>query len=232
MAVITDIGELNEKSLHAALKAHYARPGDEVEVELDGYVIDIVWDGLLLEIQTGNFAAINTKLHHLVQDHPLRLIYPIACEKWILKLPQENGGEIVRRKSPKKGRVEEVFREVVRIPHLLIHPHFSLEIAFIQEEEVRRYAGPHRWRRRGWEIVERRLVDVVGTRLFKTPADWAALLPDTLPDPFTTQELADVLGINRRLAQQMAYCLRKADIIQLCGKRGKSNDYQRAKHKD
>jgi len=229
---MTGIGELNEKSLHAALKARYARPGDEVEVELDGYVIDIVRTDTLIEIQTGNFSAIKAKLNALVPEHSLRLIYPIAKEKWILKLPQEPGGEIVRRKSPRRGRIEDVFWELVRIPHLLTHPNLTLEVAFIQEEEVRRYAGKHRWRRRGWETVERRLLDVMKVHIFRTQDDWAALLPAALPDPFTTQELADVLSINRRLAQKMAYSLRKADIIQLCGKRGKSNDYQRAKHKD
>lgn len=224
---MTGIGELNEKALHAALKAHYARPEDAQEVPVDGYVIDIVQDGLLLEIQTGNFAAIKSKLNALVPAHPLRLVYPIAQEKWIVKLPQEADGECVRRKSPRRGRVEEVVREAVRIPHLLTHPNFSLEVAFIQEEEVRRYAGPHRWRRRGWEVVERRLLDVVGARRFETAADWAALLPAALPAPFTTQDLAAALGVNRRLAQQMAYCLRKADVLRLAGKQGKAYLYER-----
>jgi len=226
---MTGIGELNEKALHAALKAHYARPEDGQEVPVDGYVVDIVQDGLLLEIQSGNFAAIKTKLNALIQDHSLRLIYPIAREKWLLKLPLEPGGETVRRKSPKRGHVEEVFREMVRIPHLLTHPHFSLEIAFTREEEVRRYAGPHRWRRRGWEIVERRLVNVVGTRRFETAADWAALLPPALPEPFTTQDLAGTLGVNRRLAQQMAYCLRKAGMLRLAGKEGNAHLYKRSR---
>src|SRR5205823_148088 len=35
------IGTLAEKSLHAALKARYARPDDRLEYRLNGYVIDI-----------------------------------------------------------------------------------------------------------------------------------------------------------------------------------------------
>lgn len=222
---MTGIGELNEKSLHAALKAHYARPEDALEVPVDGYVIDIMQDDTLVEIQTGNFAAIKTKLHDLVPAHPLRLVYPIAREKWLLKLPKEPGGKPTRRKSPRKGRIEDVFWELVRIPHLLTHPHFSLEVVFIQEEEVRRYAGKHRWRRRGWEIVERRLIDVLATCTFAAPDDWSALLPDGLPAPFTTQDLAGALDVNRRLAQKMAYCLRKAEVIEQCGTKGRANLY-------
>jgi hypothetical protein len=74
------IGELNEQPLHAALKAWYARPGDRMEVPLDGYVIDLVQGELLIEIQTGNFSDIKRKLHELVPRYPVRLIYPVAAQ--------------------------------------------------------------------------------------------------------------------------------------------------------
>ena len=74
------IGLLNEKPLHAALKAWYAQPGDRFEVPLDGFVIDIVRDNVLLEIQTRHFGAIKSKLATLVSSHQVRLIYPIALE--------------------------------------------------------------------------------------------------------------------------------------------------------
>ena len=45
------IGTLNEKPLHAGLKEWVARPGDAFEQPVDGYVIDIVRDDLLIEIQ-------------------------------------------------------------------------------------------------------------------------------------------------------------------------------------
>ena len=44
------IGLLNEKELHASLKQWYARPGDRFEIPVDGFVIDIVRDDLLIEI--------------------------------------------------------------------------------------------------------------------------------------------------------------------------------------
>jgi len=33
---------MNEKPLHAALKAWYYQPGDEVEMAVDSYIIDIL----------------------------------------------------------------------------------------------------------------------------------------------------------------------------------------------
>lgn len=71
---MSGIGLLNERPLHASLKQWYAQPGDQFEVAVDGFVIDIVRDDLLLEIQTGSFASIKSKLATLVQSHQIRLI--------------------------------------------------------------------------------------------------------------------------------------------------------------
>ena len=223
---MSGIGSLNEKPLHASLKEWYARPGDRFEVPVAGYVIDIVRDDLLLELQTSNFAAIKSKLMDLVCAHRVRLIYPIAQEKWIVKLAKDNRGRETRRKSPKRGRVEDLFWEMVSFPQLLANPRFSLEVLLIREEEVRRYEGKRKWRRRGWVIEERRLLGVVDQRLFEEPADWRALLPDRLGESFTTSDLAEALGISRPLAQKMAYCLRESKVIELIGKRGRANLYE------
>lgn len=219
------IGVLNEQPLHAALKRHYASSEAAFEVGVDGFIVDVVRDGLLLEIQTSNFSSIKAKLTHLAAHHPLRLVYPVAREKWLLKLPKKQGGETERRKSPKRGRVEEVFKELVSFPELLCRETFSLEVLMIQEEEVRRFDPKRGWRQHGWMTVERRLLKVVDCRLFRQPAELGALLPDSVCDPFTTADLADVIDSSRSLAQKMAYCLRRTGVIKQVGKRGRSKLY-------
>ena len=57
------------------------------------------------------------------------------------------------------------------------------------------------------------------------------LLEVPLPDPFTTLELADALGQPRRLAQKMAYILRKGEVTRVCGKTGNALVYRRADSK-
>jgi hypothetical protein len=216
------IGTLNEGPLHAALKAWYACPGDRTEVTVDGYVVDLVRGELLIEIQTASFASIKAKLTDLAARHPLRLVYPVAREKWIVKLGDDLVTEVSRRKSPKRGSVEEVFSELVSFPHLLARPNFSLEVLLIQEEEVRRYEPGRAWRRRGWLTHERRLLAVLERRPFESPTAASELLPPGLPEPFTTADLAAALGQRRRLAQRMAYCLREMGAVTVVGKRGRA----------
>jgi hypothetical protein len=213
------IGTLGEKSLHAHLKKWYAQSGDLSEVVVDGFVIDLIRDELLVEIQTRNFSAMRRKLEQLLPNYRLRLIHPIAREKWIVR-ETDDGRFIQRRKSPKRGRVEEMFRELVRIPDLLAQPHLSLEVLFTQEEEVWRDDGKGSWRRKRWSISDRRLLAVVDRAVFIAPSDYLALLPTDLPRPFTNRELADMLGLRLNLTQKMTYTMRKAGFISVMGKRG------------
>jgi hypothetical protein len=219
------IGLLNEKPLHASLRQWYARPGDRFEVAVDGFVIDIVRDDLLIEIQTGNFSSIRSKLTHLLQAHRVRLIYPIVQEKWIVQPPTAEVGRINRRKSPRRGRFEDLFREMVSLAPLMPNRNFSLEVLMIRTEESRRQQGRRGWRRGKWTIETRRLLDVLDQRLFSESADWRGCLPDGL-ESFTTKDLAAAMRARRDLAQKMAYCLHKGSVIDLIGRHGRANLYR------
>lgn len=225
--MVANIGSLNEKSLHADLKRWYAQPGDLIEVLVDGYVIDIIRGDLLIEIQTRNFSALKQKLARLTAQHPVQLVYPIAQERWIVKLAGDAQGILSRRKSPRHGAFTDLFKELVSFPQLLAQPNFSLEALLIREEERRIYDGKRAWRRKGWVTHERRLIEVVERRRFDTPADLAALLPSDLAGPFTTADLATALGQPRRLAGQMVYCLHKVGVLGRVGKQGRAMLYER-----
>jgi hypothetical protein len=216
-AAVSHIGTLGEKPLHAALKRWYVQPGDRIEVPVDGFVIDLVRDDLLIEVQTRGFASIKHKVRTLVGlGHRVRIVHPVPIRKWIVKI--DGSGVLSRRKSPKQGDPTDVFGELVSIPDLLAHPRLELELLLTDEEEYRRHSPDRAWRRKGWMVVERRLIEVVDTLRLANPADLAQLLPDDLPDTFTTGDLAQRLGRPRRTAQQMAYCLRGLGAIVAVGK--------------
>ncbi len=221
------IGRLNEKPLHAGLKAWYARPGDRIEAPVDGYVVDIVRGDLLIEIQTRNVSQIRRKLSALAERHPVRLVVPVAAEKWIVRLAEDGVTVIGRRRSPKRGRVGQIFDELVSVAKLLPRPSFSVEVLMVREEEVR-YPDPTvNWRRRGWAVRERRLIEVVESHVFATMDDLTALLPPGLAESFTAPMLAKAMGQPLRLAGRMIYCLRQVDAVTVAGRRGRSVLYTR-----
>jgi len=220
------IGTLREKPLHASLKQWCALPGDRMEVPVDGFVIDLVRDGLLIEIQTGGFSSMKRKLSALLErDHRVRIVHPIATDTWIVKV-DEDGTINDPRQSPKHGVPADVFGELVSFPHLIAHPGFEIEVVMTTEEQYRARTGHRAWRRNGWSVLERRLIDVVDSVLLSKPGDLVDLIPGTLPAPFTTADLAAALGRPRRTAQQAAYCLRKAEVITAVGKDGNAVLYE------
>lgn len=220
------IGTLREKPLHASLKRWYARSGDRIEVPVDGFVIDLVREDLLIEVQTRGFSSMKQKITTLLDlGHRVRVVHPIPIDKWIVKVDAD-GTVLSRRRSPRHGNPTDVFAELVSFPNLLADPRLEIDVILTNEEEYRRYTPNRLWRRKGWTIEERRLIDVVDTLLISNTDDLAALLPAGLSDPFTTADLATELGRPRRSAQQMAYCLRIADVIVAVGKRGNAVEYR------
>jgi len=214
------IGTLQERSLHANLKELYMDEDTETEVAVDGFVVDVVKGNLLIEIQTGNFASIKSKLKSLLKNHRVKLVYPLAMKKWIVKETPDGTQQLSRRNSPKKCGFEDVFDELVRIPNLIAHSNFSLEVLLIEEEEIRRQDGKGSWRRRGWSIIDRRLVEVIDRKLYREPSDFLHFIPDSLEKPFTNLDLIETLGISRRLGQRLTYCLRKMNTLKEVGKKG------------
>lgn len=218
------IGTLSEKALHAGLKAWYAQPGDRFEVKHGRFVIDIVRGDLLIEIQTRHLYAIKRKLARLLEAQRVHLIHPIPRDKWIVRL-DAGGTAVSRRKSPRHGRVIDLFSEIVRMPQLALHPNLTIEVALTQQEEIWIDDGHGSWRRRRWSIADQRLLDVLEQHVFAAPADYLALLPADLPRPFTNKQLAAALACPERTAQRITYTLRRMELLATAGKASRATLY-------
>jgi hypothetical protein len=225
---VSSIGVLREGPLHAALKAMLAQPGDRVEVPVGRFVIDVVRsDGELVEVQTGGFAALGPKLDALLDEHRMRLVYPVAAERRIVRV--DGHGEVATaRLSPKRGVVIDVFDKLVSFPSLLTHPNLTIEVLLLREDHIRGATpAPGRRRRRPPDPGERRLVDVLDRRELRGPDDVLGLLPALPGEPFSTRELAAVLPCSLLLARRIVYCLRVIEILEAAGKRGRAPLYRR-----
>ncbi len=240
------IGTLREKSLHAALKRLYTRPGDLVEVPVAGYVVDIVrptndedassrlphgdplalpGPGLMIEIQTGNFGALRLKLPVLLSAGPVRVVYPIPRVTTVTVIDKH--GEVVRaRRSPKRGAIEDVFAELVSIPEICGCAGLALEVVLVDVDEVRRDGKVRRGRLRQHRI-DRRLVAVGDRIVLNSPEDYRRLAAAP-SGSFTTADLADAMRRPRWLAQKAAYCLRRMGVLKPVGFRARSILYEAA----
>ena len=182
---------MNEYSLHSEIKRIYSLPGDRFEVKLDNYIVDILRGELVIEVQTKNFSSLKEKLQTLTKKYQVRVVYPLPEKKWITYITKDN--TVVKKlRSPKKGRLTDLFRELVMIPQMIGDENFSLEVLFIDEEEVRCDDGKGSWRRKGVSIKERRLLHLNSRILFQNKTDYLEMLPDGLRSGFYQQRIIQI----------------------------------------
>ncbi len=218
---VSSIGVLREGPLHAAVKAMLAAPGDRVEVPVGRFVIDLIRaDGELVEVQTGGFGPLGAKLDALLDRHRFRIVHPVAAERRIVRV-DEHGEVLSVRRSPKRGTVAEVFDKLTAFPSLLTHPNLTVEVLLLGEDHIRG-ARPVSARRRTRDPGARHLRQVLARIELHGADDIVRALPPLPPQPFSTRELATLLGCNTLLAQRTAYCLRAINIIEAAGKRGRT----------
>ncbi len=196
-----EFSTLNESKLHHSLKVLYQElyEGD-TEVEQDGHVYDIVTkNGNIIEIQTKNLSKLLPKILDTIEKgHNVKLVHPLPLSTSI-ELKNEEGNIISKRKSPKKGSIYDIFRELTSIYPLMTNPHFSLEVVEIEmtEERVRtsepvQSKNGRRRFRRNWLKTGKRLDSIINTRRFSNADDYLKLLPP-LPQPFCAKDLKTAL---------------------------------------
>ncbi len=217
-----------ETSLHRDLKSHYAGPGQKVEVRVGEFRVDAVRGRQLIEIQHGSLSAIRDKVRRLSAERSVLVVKPIVALKTLVKVGES--GAVSRRLSPKRGRLLDVFDELVYFMRVFPGKRLALELALVEIEEWRRpgHGRRRRWRRDDHVVEDRKLVRILETRRIATAGDLWSLVPRGLPAEFHTGDLAKLLGARPAAARKIAYCLRACGAITQIGKRGNAILYQAA----
>ena len=216
-----------ETSLHRELKQRYAGNG-ATEVRVDGFRIDAVAAGSLIEIQHASLASLRTKLERLLGGHQVLVVKPIVVRKRIVKRARRGGTVRSWRFSPKRGRAIDLFEELVYFTRIFPHRNLTLETPLVEIEEWRVPGHGRRRRRRAddFQIEDQKLIAVREVRRYRNAGDLLSLLPGGLERPFHTGHLAEQLDVPRWAAQRIAYCLRQTGAVCQVGKAGNALLYE------
>lgn len=207
-----------ESTLHRQLKELYGGPAGEQEVRVDGYWIDAVVRGRLIEVQRASLSAIRTKIATLLESHRITVVKPVAARTFIVRRETASGPVTSSRYSPLRRTLLNVFEELVHFVDVFPHPRLTLEVALVEIEEQRLARHRRRFNKPDYKVEDRCLRAVLSKQTFRTAKDLAALLPLALASPFDSADLAREADIPRWLAQKMAYCLRRTGAIAVVGK--------------
>lgn len=217
-----------ETSLHRDLKTLYAGKDAQFEVALGNYRIDVVSDGLLVEIQHGSLAAIRDKVKKLLRKHRVLVVKPIVVRKRLVKRAVKEGEILHRRLSPKRGSLLDLFEDLVHFTQVFPHERLTLDVPLVEIEEWRHpgHGRRRRWRENDHEVEDQKLLAVQAVHRLQTTNDLRNLISCPLPTPFHTGDLAESLGVRRWIAQRIAYCFRKMGVVCEAGKQGNARLYE------
>ena len=237
------IGTLREKRLHAAIKLYlcpdetcHERPVADMLAaadSLDGQgttvakrrmVADILADGRIFEVQTGGFFPLKEKIAWYLTHTPchITVVHPIPAVRYLSWINPEDGSIISRRKSPKRGRVKDVAKELYWLSEFIGDPRFTLRLLLIELEEYRMADGWSRDGKRGSNRYERFPTALLGDVTLSTPADYAAyFLPAALSSPdadgvcpvFTAADYAKLTGIRGKATYSTIHLLERLGLI-------------------
>ena len=248
------IGTYKEKRLHAVLKDFYCPEGARQEVKLteqhltgthaeltdaatrraaDRYVADIMThDGHIIEIQTGGFYPLVKKLHFYLcaTDCRVTVVHPVAHVKWLRWMDEGTGELTERRRSPRRGRVRDIAKELYWLAPYLAEPRLTLCIPLLELEETRLLSGWGKNGKRGSTRYDRFPLALCDEVTFSTPADYAAVfLPpdDELPSPFTAAQYAKATGIRGKATYAMLHILSDLGYLIPAEKQGRAQAWER-----
>jgi hypothetical protein len=133
-----------------------------------------------------------------------------------------------RRLSPKRGKLLDVFDELVYFTRVFPHPNLVLEVVLVEIEEWRHpgHGRRRRWRRDDHVVADQKLMTVGSNVRLSRAADLVRLIPGRLPRKFHTGQLAELAEVRRNVAQRVAFCLREMKAVEHVGKQGNALLYQ------
>lgn len=215
-------GELQERTLHKQLKAHFCPKDGQTEVPIGRFIADIFSPSQgIVEIQTSSLGKLKPKLRAFLAESVVTVVHPVVVSRTVVTWNAARTQPVRQRKTKPDEKVAGLFRQIGALSEFLFHPGLTLLFCAIEEIDHRCEDGEGSWRRRGVSRVDRELVSLLDVNRFHGRRAWEALLPEGWTGPSTNKELAEMLHVRVAQAQSLTSCFKKLGLLEVLGKRGR-----------
>ncbi len=218
--LIKGIGTYQEKTLHKIIKNYYDDNPNNQEVKVDSFICDIVHNDEIIEIQTRSFDKLRNKLDTLLLNHKVKIVYPIPYIKYLSWI--DNGEIKSERKSPKKGSIYDIAKELYKIKTYLDNPNLKIIILLINLTEYRNLDGYSKDKKKGssrYDRVPNELIDEIEIN------DYRIFIP--FDGEFTSADYSKATKENLSRSQTMLTILKYLNLIEVVRKEKRFNVYKK-----
>lgn len=216
-----NIGTYQEKTVHAVLKQYFQPDSAFHEQPVAGFVADICFGDEIYEIQTKQFYHLKRKLAAYLNDqYQITIVYPISVQKWLSWIDVETGERTERRKSPRKGHAADVFQELYPIREYLANDRLRICLMLLETEEYRLLDGYGKDKKKRSTRYDHIPLQLEREVWLCSSADYRQLIPETLPDVFTSKEFAAAAHIAVSTARCGLLLLHQLGLVKRIAKQG------------
>ena len=187
----TNIGTLNEKCIHSALKYYYGEDCDQ-EAKIGDFYADVVTENGIYEIQTANFSRLNKKLEKMLQACHVTVVYPFERRVKSLNADEKTGEILTEGNYRYFSSYTKFFLELYRIKSFLTDPNLTICIAELDVERVN-YVSRKTMRRSGRGKYSKNPTALRREIYLQKSRDYSFFLPDGLSVEFTAAELGKLM---------------------------------------
>ena len=225
--ISSSIGTKQEKTLHQIIKYYLTLDESKHEVSIDKKIVDIYINNQIYEIQTQGFDKLRSKLEALLLNYKVTIVYPIPYIKQIY-LINEYGEIISNRKSPKKGSVLEIFKELYKIKSYLKNDNLKFKIIMFNSDEYRDQIPKKHVRSKGYKRNDQIVSEIIKEYDINKEYSLVNLLDDlNLPEVFTTEDVRKKGKVSKKTSSLVLNILSYLGYVEKIGAKNRYNVYKR-----
>ena len=217
--------------MHAFLKNYIDNNTNNHEVKIGSYHVDILNEKGIFEIQTKQLFRLRSKLKFLLPEHAVTIVLPLIKTKTIYWMDTDRSEVSKGRKSPKKCTWYDVFSELYSIKDLLDDDNLNIMLVLLDVDEYRLLNGWSHDKKKGSTCHDRIVSKVHESMLIAAKDDYCKLIPDSLPEDFSSKVFAKAANTNIKNARMTLNILLHLGVVTQVSKKGNLLIYNRTKEK-
>lgn len=220
------IGVRAEKLLHRVLKLYIDSNTENHEIEYLGSVVDIKNDSGIYEIQTRSLDKLLPKLRKLLKEEKVCVVIPLAYEKRIAWIDNNNGEISEGRLSPKRENIYDAFKMLFGLREIIPNENLTIKLVYLKTLDLRNLDGYGKDKKRRSTRNNRIPCEILWELDLKTRDDYISFLPENLPAEFTLSELSSLVKRTTRYTFYILQLLLSASAVIPIGTKGRARAYK------
>ena len=225
---MSNIGILNEKSIHCFLKSYLEPDPSFHEISVGPYIADIRNENQIIEIQTQQFKKLINKLDYYIKNnYHITIVYPLIESKLIYWVDAVSSEITSISKSSHKGVIQDIFKELYWIVDYLENDFVSLKIISLDVHSYKLLDGLGEKKKIKASKIDNVPVNINQIYEINSISDLKLFVPNSLPKEFTSSDFLKSCKCKKRWVGSGLKLLREHKIIKQIGKSRNSYVYER-----